>query len=153
MESQDCLFDMEDHDSIAFLDDNAQENKQHGYENTFQKESIDHIMNIANEMGNIPPSHEDLLINQKLIESEEASSGIYGHDLAKEAEIQSLFLDKCTQPGKEFHDRNPQDYCSLNSHNEGYLQSLVYEESKFTLSNQIFGVFQINVINEQRELL
>lgn len=110
MESQDCLFDMEDHDSINFLDDNVQENKQHGFENTFRQESVDQIMNVDNELGNIPPSPADFEINRKLIESEDANSDIFEHDIAKEVEMQSLFLDKCTQPGREFHDRNPQDY-------------------------------------------
>lgn len=101
MDSQECLFNMDDNISIDF----SAKGSNHGNENQFRaspSKEPEHLhMNIKEELEHIPQVDEDLLANHKLSEYNELELDLYNQDGAKEHEFQSLFYENCTQPGRE----------------------------------------------------
>lgn len=149
MDSQECFFGINDELSIDLSQENGVIGNRNEFGNDTQKENEALNFNINQELGDIPRVDEDLLADQKLSDFEEMHSNLYDQDMAKEIEFQSLFYEKCTQPGKEWVEQTPGGYQSPRSRVASWLESLECEESKFNTLTIKYLVFLVTKINAQ----
>lgn len=131
MESQECLFDMDDAGSINFLEDKAQKTHRDEYDHPLWPENESLNSNFGDDIGNIPPVDEDLLLNQKLIDCEDAHSGIFEPSGHWENQIQPIYFENESHRNRWFDGGGARECESIRSQAQSYLQSLVYEESKW----------------------